>query len=119
MMGNQLESFNLPIDKMPSLTRIGLDWFAYMLPPGQKIIERGPESASEYRALEEGQQASKPSCTSYGFHKVQKKSSACSVLDESTDGSKQSKQTGIYAGTIPSASRMPMMRVKTHSVAVY
>jgi len=31
---------------MQALTRLGLDWFAYILPPAQKIIERQADSAA-------------------------------------------------------------------------
>jgi len=50
LSNNSLESFNLPLEKMPSLCRIGLDWFSYLLPPGPRVIEK---SADDFVAPEE------------------------------------------------------------------
>jgi len=41
LTNNELEMFNLPIHLMPALQKIGLDWFAYLLPPAAKVVERG------------------------------------------------------------------------------
>ena len=44
---NLLESFNLPLEKMPALWRLGIDWFSYLLPPGPKVIEKAGEDLVE------------------------------------------------------------------------
>lgn len=56
LLNNPLETFNLPLEKMPSLCRIGLDWFSYLLPPGPKVIEKAGE---DFVAPDEAQKQGK------------------------------------------------------------
>jgi hypothetical protein len=44
---NLLETFNLPLEKMPALWKLGIDWFSYLIPPGPKVIEKAGEDFVE------------------------------------------------------------------------
>jgi hypothetical protein len=43
LTGNHLEIFNLALDKLPVLEKLGLDWFAYLVPPGPRMAIRTVE----------------------------------------------------------------------------
>lgn len=44
---NLLETFNLPLEKMPALWKLGIDWFSYLIPSGPKVIEKAGEDFVE------------------------------------------------------------------------
>ena len=107
LSSNPLESFNLPLDRMPALCRLGLDWFGYLLPPGPKVIERADE---DFVAPE----------TPYATNKDITESNLTVTEDMSEreiNGRRQSKTKAAIAP--PSANKQPMTRVKTYSAAVY
>jgi hypothetical protein len=51
---NLLETFNLPLEKMPALWKLGIDWFSYLIPPGPKVIEKAGEDFVESEDGEKG-----------------------------------------------------------------
>lgn len=45
LLNNHIEIFNLPLSKMPNLSKIGIDWFGYLLPPIPLIVCKRSESS--------------------------------------------------------------------------